>query len=154
MRLRIRVSQQGSVIVESHALEPPPTSRQLVALASSPIDRADRFLYHKTTARAVYERHMREHPDAFDALLWNEAGEITEFTRGNVIVEINSRKLTPPRSCGLLNGIFRNALVERGEVAEAVVTIDDLRKSTHVWFVNSLREWVDVTLGGESRRYT
>lgn len=147
MRLRIRVSPEGIMIVESHELEAPPTSRQRVALASSPIDRADRFLYHKTTARAVYERHMQEHPGAFDALLWNDAGELTEFTRGNVVVEIGSRQLTPPRSCGLLSGIFRNELVEHGEIAEAVVTIDDLRNATRVWFVNSLREWVGVTLG-------
>lgn len=145
-RLRILVGRGGVVTVETHALEPAANAPRPVALAASPIDRADRFLYHKTTARSVYERHKSEHPDAFDVLLWNEAGEVTEFTRGNVVVEIGGRKLTPPRSSGLLCGIFRNALVEDGEVAEGIITIDDLGKSSRMWFVNSLREWVDVTL--------
>lgn len=145
-RLRIRVSRGGDVIAEAVDLDPRPAAAQPAVLASSPIDRADRFLYHKTTARSVYERHMQEHPGAFDVLLWNEAREITEFTRGNAVVEIAGRKVTPPRSCGLLAGVFRNALVERGDVAEAVITIDDLQRSTRIWFVNSLREWVQVRL--------
>jgi len=58
--------------------------------------------------------------------------------------------VTPPRECGLLNGIFRKALIEAGEIAERIITIDDLGGATRMWFVNSLREWVDVEL----RRYT
>lgn len=145
-RLRILVSGSGAVTAESHQLKPRVATPLRCAIAASAIDRSDRFLYHKTTARSVYERHKGEHPGAFDVLLWNEAREVTEFTRGNVVVEIAGRKLTPPRSSGLLCGIFRNLLVGRGEVAEGIITVDDLRKSSRIWFVNSLREWVEVTL--------
>jgi para-aminobenzoate synthetase/4-amino-4-deoxychorismate lyase len=146
-RLRILLSQAGVVTVESHELESPSPGRKRVELATSPVDRTDRFLYHKTTARSVYERHAAVHPGAFDVLLWNDARELTEFTRGNVVIELDGRRVTPPRECGLLKGIFRNELVARGEVVEAVVTTGDLDRATGIWFVNSLREWVDVTLG-------
>jgi para-aminobenzoate synthetase/4-amino-4-deoxychorismate lyase len=145
-RLRLRVSRDGAVIVESQDLERPFTEAQPVALADVPVDRADRFLYHKTTNRSVYERHKAAHPEAFDVLLWNDAREITEFTRGNVVIEIGGRRVTPARRCGLLNGVFREELLARGEVLEAVVTVDQLASATRLWFVNSLREWVDVEL--------
>jgi para-aminobenzoate synthetase/4-amino-4-deoxychorismate lyase len=149
-RLRILASQSGIVTVESHELEPTSSTPGVVALATSAVDRNDRFLYHKTTSRSVYEHHAASHPDAFDVLLWNGARELTEFTRGNLVAEIDGRRVTPPRECGLLTGIFRNELLERGEIAEAIVTIDDLERATRLWFINSLREWVGVEL----RRYT
>jgi para-aminobenzoate synthetase/4-amino-4-deoxychorismate lyase len=145
-RLRLRVSRDGAVTVESQDLERPLADAQPVALADVPVDRADRFLYHKTTNRSVYERHKAAHPEAFDVLLWNDAREITEFTRGNVVIEIGGRRVTPARRCGLLNGVFREELLARGEVLEAVVTVDQLASATRLWFVNSLREWVDVEL--------
>jgi para-aminobenzoate synthetase/4-amino-4-deoxychorismate lyase len=144
-RLRIRVSRAGIVTVESHDLEPPASAPPRIAVASSPVDRHDRFLYHKTTARSVYERHAASHPEAFDVLLWNDAGELTEFTRGNVVVELDGTKVTPPRSCGLLNGVFRAELIERGEILERVIRRDDLPRASRIWFVNSLREWIAVT---------
>ena len=152
LRVRIRVTRSGDAIVEHHDFGPKPADIQRIALADSPIDRNDRFLYHKTTARAVYDRHAAEDPDAFDVLLWNHKGELTEFTRGNLVVERQGRRLTPPRECGLLAGTFRNELVDRGKVAEAIVTVGDLEHASRLWFVNSLREWVEVSRG--LRRYT
>jgi para-aminobenzoate synthetase/4-amino-4-deoxychorismate lyase len=149
-RLRVRVTRNGVAAVESHAFELSPHTLQPVELATSPIDRGDRFLYHKTTNRSVYERHAAEQPGAFDVLLWNGAREVTEFTRGNVIVELNGQRVTPARECGLLNGVFRSELLAAGTVVERVVTIDDLATASRIWFVNSLREWVPVEL----RRYT
>ena len=149
-RLRIRVSHSGIVIVERHQLEPRSRDPLIVAIATSSIDRGDRFLYHKTTARSVYDRHVAEHAGVFDVLLWNDAREVTEFTRGNVVVELDGRKVTPPRSCGLLNGVFRGELLARGEIVEGVVRLDDLSGVGRMWFVNSLREWVAVDL----RQYT
>jgi para-aminobenzoate synthetase/4-amino-4-deoxychorismate lyase len=149
-RLRARVSRSGIVVVESQALELARPALTPVELASSPIDRNDRFLYHKTTNRSVHERHASEHPGAFDVLLWNGARELTEFTRGNVVVELDGVRVTPPRACGLLNGVFRRELIATGQVVERIVTIDDLAAASRMWFVNSLREWVAVEL----RRYT
>jgi len=84
-------------------------------------------------------------------LLWNEAGELTEFTIGNLVVEIDGRRWTPPRHCGLLDGVLRRTLLDRGEIHERVLTADDLARATRIWRVSSLREWVEVTYEPASR---
>jgi para-aminobenzoate synthetase/4-amino-4-deoxychorismate lyase len=76
--------------------------------------------------------------------LWNEDGELTEFTIGNLVVELDGHRHTPPRDCGLLAGTFRAELLERGEIAECVIRREDLTRATRVWLVNSVREWVEV----------
>ena len=68
--------------------------------ATEPIDPADVFLFHKTTNRAVYDRARR--PDCDDVVLWNPAGEVTETTIANLVVEVGDRRVTPPIACGLL----------------------------------------------------
>lgn len=145
-RVRLHLSADGTVDLESHALEAPAAVSQPVVLASRSVDSRDRFLCHKTTRRDVYDHHGAEHPGAFDVLLWNERRELTEFTRGNLVAELDGASWTPPRSCGLLAGVFRAELLGTGAIHERVLTLDDLKRCTRLWFVNSLREWVPVHL--------
>ncbi|HVG29788.1 MAG TPA: aminodeoxychorismate synthase component I [Pyrinomonadaceae bacterium] len=149
-RVRLLSSASGEIHVESATLERLPAGPLPVVLADAPVRRADRFLYHKTTRREVYDFHRAQHPAAFDVLLWNEDGEITEFTNGNVVVEAGGRRLTPPRECGLLAGTMRAELLGRGEIEESVVKRSDLARSSRVWLVNSVRGWVPVSLPGMS----
>ncbi|HYV97535.1 MAG TPA: aminodeoxychorismate synthase component I [Gemmatimonadaceae bacterium] len=146
-RVRVTVSPAGATRVDAAPL--PEIQRDgaapvSVALAATPVKRHNRFLYHKTTHRTVYDRHRAEHPGAFDVLLWNEDGELTEFTIGNLVVELDGARWTPPRECGLLGGVFREELLERGEIHERVLRADDLARATAIWLINSLREWVSI----------
>ena len=74
-----------------------------VRFAPHPIDPSDVFLFHKTTNRAVYERARR--PDCDDVILWNPAGEVTETTIANLVVEDvdsgagGSRRRLPAACC-------------------------------------------------------
>ncbi|HEX7315291.1 MAG TPA: aminodeoxychorismate synthase component I [Pyrinomonadaceae bacterium] len=145
-RVRLLVSRDGRARVESVTLEEMPAGPLRVALATTPVKKSDRFLCHKTTNRVVYEARRAEAPDAFDVLLWNEEGELTEFTNGNVVVELEGKRWTPPRECGLLAGTFRAALLRGGEVAERVLKREDLARAARVWFVNGVRGWVEVSL--------
>lgn len=159
-RLRITLGAEGDVEVQAGpledvgALEPPtaagdarPAEPRAVALATSPVDSGDLFLFHKTTHRAVYDRHRAAAPDAFDVLLWNERGELTEFCMGNLVAEIDGRLLTPPRAAGLLAGCLRAELLEAGRIAEATLTPDDLDRASRLWAINSARGWVPVRVG-------
>lgn len=147
-RVRMLVGRDGVVHVEDRALgeDEAGGAPRPVALATSPVPSADVFLFHKTTRRAVYDRHRAEHPDAFDVLLWNDAGEMTEFTIGNVVLRIDGTDWTPPRECGLLAGVCRAELLERGEIRERRLTLDDLTRAERVWLINSVRGWVEVTI--------
>jgi para-aminobenzoate synthetase/4-amino-4-deoxychorismate lyase len=143
-RVRLLVSRDGGVRVESRELEET-RGAQRVALARTPVDRRERFLQHKTTRRGVYESRRAERPGVFDVLLWNEQGELTEFTNGNVVVELDGGRWTPPRDCGLLAGTLRGALLGASEISERVLAKEDLARASRVWLVNGVRGWVEVT---------
>ncbi|HKL21289.1 MAG TPA: aminotransferase class IV, partial [Tichowtungia sp.] len=109
-------------------------------IAKQPVDSQNVFLYHKTTNRSVYEKAKADSPDADDVLLFNERGEITESCIANVVVELDGRKVTPPVSCGLLAGTFRDELLEAGEIEEQFVLLDDLKRTDAIWLINSVRK--------------
>jgi para-aminobenzoate synthetase/4-amino-4-deoxychorismate lyase len=123
-----------------------------VALARSPVARSDVWLHHKTSHRDVYERRRASYRDAFDVLLWNEDRELTEFTIGNLVVELDGQRWTPPVASGLLAGTFRDELLAAGVVAEKVLTVEDLARVSRLWLVNSVREWVEVEIDGRAVR--
>ena len=112
-----------------------------VCIAEKPVNSKDVFLFHKTTQRETYPPV----PAAFDdVLLFNENDELTEFTIGNLVVEINGELFTPPISCGLLAGTFRNHLLETGKIKERVILKGELGKCSKIFLVNSVRKWVDA----------
>ena len=148
-RVRMTVSRDAHVSVALVEMEDDgtPTSSRTVKLADSSVHSGDPLLHHKTTARGFYDKHRAAHPDAFDVLLYNEHGCITEFTTGNVVCEIDGARVTPPRSAGLLGGTFREHLLLTREVREADICVGDLARVERMWLVNSVREWVPVRLG-------
>jgi para-aminobenzoate synthetase/4-amino-4-deoxychorismate lyase len=133
---------------------PPPRA---VVLARSPVWSGDPWLRHKSTRRGVYERHRREATaylqaagwDAgapFDVLLWNERGELTELTIGNLVADVAGTLVTPPVACGLLPGTLRAHLLASGTVSERVLRVQELPSATALWLVNAVRGWVPITL--------
>ena len=100
----------------------------------------------------------------FEVLLWNASSELTEFTIGNVVLELpiddeqrahtppvaaGDPKLkfglfTPPVSSGCLPGVFRASLLHSGVMAERRLRVDDLKRARAVWLINSLRGWVRI----------
>ena len=107
-RVRLLVSQTGKLDFQTLPFDLSQEDGLLKAcLAGEPIDSRNIFLFHKTTRRDVYES-ARQGLDAFDdVLLYNEAGELTEFTIGNLVVEWEAQQVTPPIDCGVLSGTFR-----------------------------------------------
>ncbi|HUR20797.1 MAG TPA: aminodeoxychorismate synthase component I [Vicinamibacterales bacterium] len=143
-RVRLELDAHGRAAVECRPLEETAPEPQAIVLASRSVDSRDRFLCHKTTRRDVYDHHGAAHPAAFDVLLWNERRELTEFTRGNLVAELDGMLCTPSRASGLLAGVFRAELLDAGTIRERVLMVDDLPRCTKLWFINSLREWVPV----------
>ncbi|WP_455661630.1 aminodeoxychorismate synthase component I [Pradoshia sp.] len=115
-----------------------------VAVAKDAVSSKNPYLYHKTTNRIIYEKQRSANPSVLDVLLWNERGELTEFTNGNMVAEINGRLYTPPISCGLLGGTFRERLLTDGLLEERVLHLEDLGACSRVWLINSVRKWIEV----------
>ena len=125
-----------------------------VCLAKQPVNSNGVFLFHKTTNRAVYDNAMRsagsetpqEHGSYDDTLLYNERGELTEFTLGNLVVEMDGKLFTPPISCGLLSGTFRAHLLETGQVEERIIRVEELKDCAKIYLVNSVRKWLEAAI--------
>ncbi|MCC6203285.1 MAG: aminodeoxychorismate synthase component I [Gammaproteobacteria bacterium] len=144
-RVRLLVDRSGRISTETQPFTPSAATSVLrVALAPEPISSSDVFLYHKTTRRAVYEAARAARPDCDEVLLWNERGELTEFTTGNLLVQRGATTITPPHSCGLLAGTERRALLDRGELHEAVIHRDELPACDALYFINSVRGRIRV----------
>jgi para-aminobenzoate synthetase / 4-amino-4-deoxychorismate lyase len=116
------------------------------AIARRAVSRHDRLLCHKTTARAAYDARRADFPDAFDVLLFNEEGMATEFTLGNLIAASDGRLLTPPREHGLLAGTLRAELLATGSIAEAPLSLADVRGAEMLYHVNSVRGFTRIRL--------
>jgi para-aminobenzoate synthetase/4-amino-4-deoxychorismate lyase len=146
-RVRILLDEIGDLQHESVLFETPENQEALKAcLAKAPIESRNAYLFHKTTQREVYESARKGSEEFDDVLLYNELSELTEFTIGNLVVELNGQMLTPPISCGVLPGTFRAYLVETGQVVERTVTVDQLNKCTKIFRVNSIRRWQRVEI--------
>ncbi len=142
-RVRLLVTEKGGIEI-SDAPAPAP-SEEPTRLAFSPVhvDSSDPFLYHKTTLREVYEKALLAarsiSPEAQDAILENERGEVTETTIANLVAEKDGLLFTPPVSCGLLPGSMRARLLAEGKVSERVLSRDFLASADALYIINSVR---------------
>lgn len=143
-KVRLEVMANGSVFMNDEIVKA--GTPVAVALAREPVHSADEFLRHKTSRREVYRRALASTPEAQEVLLWNERGELTEGCNANLILQIAGRKLTPPVSSGLLPGVFRAYLLDRGEIEERVLPVNTLQQASDVFFINSVRRWYEARL--------
>ena len=144
-KIRFLLKKNGETVIEGQPIQPPKAPLQVV-LADEPLDKENPFLYHKTTNRMIYSHFQKKFPDAFDVLLWNQDEELTEFTNGNVILEIDGTYWTPPIHSGLLAGTYREMLLREGKIHEKILTKADLEECKTLWLINSVRKWLEVQL--------
>ena len=145
-KVRLLVSRSGKVRTEAHQLENPGDQLLRVALADLPVDSNDRFLFHKTTNRTVYDSALASRPDCDDVILWNEAGEVTESTFANVVISSGDQFCTPPRSAGLLAGTFREQLLVERRIVERPIHREELLAAAEIFLINSVMGWRRATL--------
>jgi para-aminobenzoate synthetase/4-amino-4-deoxychorismate lyase len=144
-RIKIQLDRAGHFSAETSAFTP--ESRVWKAgLAKHPVDSNNVFLFHKTTQRTVYEKALKDRKKYDDVLLYNEREELTEFTIGNLVVELDGRLVTPSITSGLLAGTFRAHLLEAGEITERVIHKNELRHCKKIFLINALRKWVEVQI--------
>lgn len=140
-KVRLLVDKYGKPTIKGTELPSIHTDTR-VELADKPIEKENVFFYHKTTNRQIYDKHRKK--QSFDTLLWNSNNELTEFTIGNIVVELDNTLLTPPVEAGLLAGTFRRKLLEENKIKEKTISIHDLEQCKNIWLINSVRGWVPV----------
>ena len=127
--MRLLASRNGATALETTPI-PQPFDGPVDAVAlPNPVDPSDWRLSHKTTDRDFYEDALRaaQSLGGAEAILVRDDGLVTEGSFTNVFVERGGILLTPPTSLGLLPGILREYLIEKGQAREAELTLDDLK---------------------------
>ncbi|WP_142828529.1 aminodeoxychorismate synthase component I [Planococcus soli] len=145
-KVRLLLNHKGQIEVQAQKTAPIAEPVKCI-LARSAVDSKDPFLFHKTTHREVYEQAANNLPEeVFSVLLWNEKQQLTEFTIGNLVLEKDGRFYTPPVSCGLLAGTFRQHLLDQQVIEERIIYIEELQDYEAVWLINGVRGWLSVEL--------
>jgi para-aminobenzoate synthetase/4-amino-4-deoxychorismate lyase len=146
-KIRLLLSRSGDVSMTATTLPGSFGSEsRTIRLANEPVDAGNVFLYHKTTQRSVYDQALQDAADCDDVLLWNTDGFITESCAANVVFDIDGEQFTPPVSCGLLAGTYRQYLLQQGEIQERAIHVDELSERSKVTLINSVRGRMSTTL--------
>ncbi|MHA3905278.1 aminotransferase class IV [Castellaniella sp. WN] len=154
-RLRLLLAADGRPSLESAPLPPTPEPVRIALAADAlgpdtTLDASDPWLRHKTTHRpwfAAAQRWLQAHPDHFDLIFGNAAGDLCEGSRSNIYVrDTDGRWLTPPLASGLLPGVRRQSLLDEGRAREARLSLADLRQAPALRVSNALRGWLDARL--------
>ena len=127
--LRLLTARSGATALETAPLPEPFTDPVPVVALPHPLDPSDWRLAHKTSDRGFYEDGITaaHSMGAKEAILVREDGFVTEGCWTSVFVERDGVLLTPPTSLGLLPGVMRAFLIEKGQAKEAELTLDDLK---------------------------
>ncbi|MGB2868025.1 MAG: aminodeoxychorismate synthase component I [Bacteroidota bacterium] len=148
-RTRISLERNGTMRIESSAIEPF-SEPQRVGLAQTRTNSSNRFLFHKTTNRPLYDLELEKANGKgwFDVIFLNERDEVTEGARSNVVVNVGGEYFTPPVGSGILPGTYRQHLLMKRpkRVLERVLRLEELRSADEVYLCNAVRGMVRVTL--------
>lgn len=148
-RVRLVVGPDGSVSIATVPINPSIGDPWVVPIDRAPdgrssVESSDLFLRHKTTHRRVYDEARARYPQSPDVILWNERGELTETTIGNLVIDIDGQLLTPARHCGLLPGTFRAELLAHNKIIEEVIVVEQIAAAREIFLINSVRGWVPL----------
>ena len=142
-RIRLRLSPGGAVAIE---VTPVPAFAEVpvpVRIAPLRVAADDFRLRHKTSARDFYDE-ARLGSGAAEVAFVNAEGFVTEGSMTNIFVERDGKLLTPPAELGLLPGVLRAELIERGQAVESHLRTADLESGFFIG--NAVRGLVPAQL--------
>lgn len=139
LRVRVEVQPAGTIVLTTAPLHTP-SGPLFAAIASNTVERANPFLAHKTTSRALFNQatQVALANGLADIIFTNDLGQVTEGAISNVFVEQDDMLITPPTSAGLLPGVLRAELLATGRAEEGTLYPADLLGNT-VLIGSSLR---------------
>jgi para-aminobenzoate synthetase / 4-amino-4-deoxychorismate lyase len=119
-----------------------------ITISSRRTDSSDKWLYHKTTNRRLYDSEHSKYRKLgfFDVIFQNEKGQITEGAIANIFIKKAGIYYTPPIECGVLKGVYRSYLLNQKKlkVKEKIIYPEDLLKADNIIMTNAVRGIVKV----------
>ena len=138
--LRISLSKSGEIEVDRQVLAPLSLSFCQAKLYLQEADLNQAFTYFKTTHRPHLSLGEQE------KIYHNKSGELLETSIGNLVLKIAGKLYTPPIRLGILPGIYRQHLLETGQVEEKVLTLADLDQAEAIYGCNAVRGLYELSV--------
>ena len=145
-RLKLSLDKYGKVCqVISRLIQLPQEIK--VIISKNNIYSKNRFQYFKTTNRRLYDREYKSFKAKgfFDAIYFNERGELAEGAITNIFIYKNDVISTPPINAGILPGVYRKYLLKNNSgIRERRLYLADLLEADKIVLTNSVRGEVVV----------
>lgn len=145
-KIRLLLSKWGNVSITSNRIitknEP-----VKVRIAEEKIDPKNRFQYHKTTNRDLYNKIMKDNAikGYYDTIFLNTDGFVAEGAITNIFIEKDGTMVTPPIKAGILNGVYRRYILrKKPEIVEKDITLQDLLDAEKVFLTNAVKGIVQI----------
>jgi len=146
-RVRFLLNKNGEMSV-SHKIAEKSNSNKIIAFSARKTDPTDKFLFHKTTNRNIYDREHKKYKDKgfFDVIFRNKHNQVTEGAISNIIIKKDGKYYTPPIECGLLDGVYKRYLISEKilNIQERILTPDDIKTAQRIFLTNAVRGMVPV----------
>ena len=139
-RLRISISKYGDIDLCCQELTPLSPAFCQAQLCLQERSLQTPFTYFKTT----YRPHLTVAKQ--EKIYHNETGELLETSIGNLVLQIAGKLYTPPINLGILPGIYRQHLLETGQVEERVLTLKELAQAEAIYGCNAVRGLYKLSL--------
>ena len=124
-KVRLLIAGSGAIAIEVGAMPPAPAAPIAVVVVPLPVARDDFRLRHKTTNRDFYDDARRA--SGADEVVFESEGQLTEGSFTSLFVPRGDGVLvTPPLALGLLPGILRATLLDKGRAVEGTITRAEL----------------------------
>ena len=143
-KIRLLFNKWGNAKVELQQIT---NHKKNAKVILSKIERCDieKFLYHKTTYRPWDEELQKANQKGFDEVLFiNENDQLLEGAISNIVIEKNNKRFTPLLELGILNGCYRQYLLDRDLCKEKILTVKDLHTAEKIILCNSVRKEISV----------
>ena len=98
------------------------------------------FTYFKTT----YRPHLTVGNQ--EIIYHTVDGKLLETTIGNLVLKIDGKLYTPSIRLGILPGIYRQHLLETGQVEEKVLTLADFAQAEAIYGCNAVRGLYELSV--------
>ncbi|MDG1857649.1 MAG: aminodeoxychorismate synthase component I [Emcibacteraceae bacterium] len=144
-KVRLLLSKEGNYTITSVIIKTVNSKHSpIIVLSKEVINNQDKFFFHKTTRREFYQTQLETYKAKYgchDVIFKNDKGELTEGSYTNLFIEKDGILYTPPVECGLLNGVYRQFILNKTDdaVHEKVLYQEDLESADAVYVANAVR---------------
>ncbi|MHC1737939.1 MAG: chorismate-binding protein [Ignavibacteriaceae bacterium] len=145
-KLKVTLNKWGGITLVPSEINPLSAEIKVI-LSPSRIKTTNRFQYFKTTERRLYDSELKKYSrDGYSEVIYlNEKDEVAEGSFTNIVIRKGKNLFTPPIEAGILNGVYRQYLIDSKKISVSNLSFSDLKEAKEIYLINSVRKEITLT---------